>query len=114
MLEYYRGIIIMTSNRAQTMDRAFQSRIHLTLRYPDLGQAAKEHIWRYFITKTNPEAMITDESYSRLAQLPINGRQIKNVVKISMLLAAQEEEKISMDYIDTVLQATMELETDKS
>lgn len=113
MLEYYRGIIIMTTNRVETMDRAFQSRVHLTLRYPDLDPAAKEHIWRYFVAQTQDDsasAVLTDEVYGRLARLPMNGRQIKNTVKISMLLAAQEKQKLSIEYIDTVLQATMEME----
>lgn len=113
MMEYYRGIIIMTTNRVDTMDKAFQSRIHLTLRYPDLDPAAKEHIWRYFVAQTQADSVsaLTDEVYGRLAQLPLNGRQIKNTVKISMLLAAQEKQKFNIEYIDTVLQATMEMET---
>lgn len=114
MLEYYRGIIIMTSNRAETMDRAFQSRIHLTLRYPDLDPVAKENIWRYFVTRMKADVSLTDTDYGRLAQLPMNGREIKNVVKISTLLAAQEEAKLGIDYIDTVLQATTEIETEKA
>lgn len=113
MMEYYRGIIIMTTNRVDTMDKAFQSRIHLTLRYPDLDPEAKEHIWRYFVAQTQADSVsaLTDEVYGRLAQLPLNGRQIKNTVKISMLLAAQEKQKFNIEYIDTVLQATMEMET---
>lgn len=114
MLEYYRGIIIMTSNRAETMDRAFQSRIHLTLRYPDLEPTAKEHIWRYFVTQMKTDDTLTDDAYHRLAELPMNGRQIKNVVKISTLLAAQEGGKLSIDYIDTVLEAIMDMEIAKS
>lgn len=114
MLEYYRGIIIMTSNRAETMDRAFQSRIHLTLRYPDLEPAAKDHIWRYFVTQMKADVTLTEEAYHRLARLPLNGRQIKNVVKISTLLAAQDDVPLNIDYINTVLEATMELEPAKS
>jgi AAA+ superfamily predicted ATPase len=114
MLEYYRGIIIMTTNRVETMDKAFQSRIHLTLRYPDLDSAAKEHLWRYFVAQTQADSAITNEVYGRLAQLPLNGRQIKNTVKISMLLAAQEKEKLGIEYIDTVLQATMEMGTERT
>ncbi len=35
-LEYYEGIMFMTTNRADNMDAAFQSRIHVSLAYPDL------------------------------------------------------------------------------
>ncbi|RAL14132.1 uncharacterized protein BO97DRAFT_21087 [Aspergillus homomorphus CBS 101889] len=43
---FLRGVMIMTSNRADTMDQAFQSRILLTMYYPDLDSTAREHIWR--------------------------------------------------------------------
>ncbi|GJC77371.1 putative AAA domain-containing protein [Colletotrichum liriopes] len=46
LLEYHCGILIMTTNRADSIDRAFQSRIHLTLHYLDLDVKAREHIWR--------------------------------------------------------------------
>ncbi|TQN68631.1 ATP-dependent zinc metalloprotease FtsH, partial [Colletotrichum shisoi] len=52
LLEYHRGILVMTTNRADSIDRAFQSRIHLTLHYPDLDAAAKEHIWRQFVARS--------------------------------------------------------------
>ncbi|KAI1328446.1 hypothetical protein F5Y16DRAFT_419887 [Xylariaceae sp. FL0255] len=109
MLEYYRGILFMTSNRADTIDRAFKSRIHLTLQYPDLGKDAKSHIWRQFTRKSQSDTNLTDEDISSLAKLPLNGRQIKNVVKISTLLAGQENETLGIDQIRTVLEATGEV-----
>ncbi|EJT76581.1 hypothetical protein GGTG_06499 [Gaeumannomyces tritici R3-111a-1] len=48
LLEYYRGILIMATNRADVIDRAMHSRIDLTLHYPDLEPATKEQTWRQF------------------------------------------------------------------
>ena len=101
--------MFMTSNRADTIDQAFKSRIHLTLHYPDLDLVAKEHIWRQFTSQSKQgSSTLTDEVYRGLAQLPMNGRQIKNVVKISMLLAHQEKAHLSIQHIHTVLQVTRE------
>lgn len=108
LLEYYRGILLMTSNRADSIDRAFKSRVHLTLHYPDLPADAKEHIWRQFIAHSAQNDVLTDETYVRLAQLPINGRQIKNVVQIATLLAAQQQRSLGFEQIRTVLTATKE------
>ena len=99
----------MTSNRADTIDPAFQSRVHLTLHYPDLDSTAKEHIWRRFTVQSQKASTLTDESYARLAELPMNGRQIRNIVKIATLLAHQENTDLGIEQISTVLQATREI-----
>ncbi|PYH87854.1 P-loop containing nucleoside triphosphate hydrolase protein [Aspergillus ellipticus CBS 707.79] len=106
VLEYYRGVMIMTSNRADAIDQAFQSRIHLTLHYPDLDPAAREHIWRRGTARAKRQHVLTDEAFQRLAQLAMNGRQIKNTIRIAALLAAQEDTSLGMEQVDTVLLAT--------
>lgn len=110
MLEYYRGILFMTTNRADTLDKAFHSRIHLTLRYPDLDDAAKEHIWRHFSTISGDGTDFPAEAYERLAKLPMNGRQIKNTVKIATLLATRQKAPLGLEHVRAALQATQELQ----
>ncbi|PYH76899.1 P-loop containing nucleoside triphosphate hydrolase protein [Aspergillus uvarum CBS 121591] len=105
-LEYYRGIMIMTSNRADAIVRAFQSRIHLTLHYPDLGVAAKEQIWRRCMARVRCQHALTDEEFQQLALVAINGRQIKNTVRVAALLAAQRAMRLGVEQIYLVLRAT--------
>lgn len=38
MLEYYSGILFLTTNRVGTLDEAFKSRIHMSLYYPPLDR----------------------------------------------------------------------------
>jgi len=38
LLEYFQGILFLTTNRVETFDEAFQSRIHMALRYNDLDK----------------------------------------------------------------------------
>lgn len=99
----------MTTNRAEAIDRAFQSRIHLTLRYPGLTAEAKTTIWRQFVEGTRWAAgnTVADEQYQKLATLPINGREIKNIVKTAFLLASQEKSPLGLEHMKKVVDATM-------
>lgn len=99
----------MTTNRANSIDRTFKSRIHLTLQYPDLSIDTKEHIWRRFVGQSAEEDSITDQAYTRLAQLPINGREIKNTIKCAAMLAKKQDTSVGVDQIGIVLRATGEI-----
>ncbi|KAK3352876.1 cation channel-like protein [Lasiosphaeria hispida] len=84
-LEYFQGILFLTTNRVETFDDAFQSRIHIALRYDNLDHRAKKAIFKIFIERVrvlekmdlNP---FTDEDFNTLARHELNGRQIKNTV----------------------------------
>lgn len=49
VLEYYEGILILTTNRVGTFDEAFKSRILLSLHYEKLSKGQRKQIWRGFI-----------------------------------------------------------------
>ncbi|KAI6823013.1 hypothetical protein KC340_g11514 [Hortaea werneckii] len=49
LLEYFQGILFLTTNRVDTFDEAFQSRIHLPLRYGELSAKAKRRVWGMFL-----------------------------------------------------------------
>lgn len=100
--------MFMTTNRASSIDSAFQSRIHLTLHYPELELDAKRQIWRQFTSQLERDETMTDDTYYHLALLPMNGRQIKNTVKISALLAHKEKARLGSRHIRIVLHATCE------
>ncbi|OBT83812.1 hypothetical protein VE02_05515 [Pseudogymnoascus sp. 03VT05] len=48
ILEYYEGILILTSNRVGTFDEAFKSRIQVAIHYKDLTRISKKKIWQNF------------------------------------------------------------------
>ncbi|KAB5523822.1 cation channel-like protein [Coniochaeta sp. 2T2.1] len=50
-LEYFQGILFLTTNRVETFDDAFQSRIHIALRYDGLDLKAKKAIFKLFIER---------------------------------------------------------------
>lgn len=53
VLEYYEGIMFLTTNRVNTFDAAFQSRIHISLDYPELSIDSRKSVWRNFLTQHN-------------------------------------------------------------
>ncbi|KAL3299600.1 P-loop containing nucleoside triphosphate hydrolase protein [Colletotrichum asianum] len=102
-LEYYEGILFMTTNRVDNIDLAFQSRIHVSLEYPDLTVDSRRQIWRNFLEGATLKSEVTDEDLDDFATLSLNGRQIKNILKTSQLLAARKKSTLKRSFIDTVL-----------
>ncbi|KAL2024256.1 hypothetical protein VTK56DRAFT_9412 [Thermocarpiscus australiensis] len=103
-LEYYEGIMFMTTNRVDNIDAAFQSRIHVSIEYPDLTAASRRTIWTNFLRGSSLKSSLTDKDIAELAELKLNGRQIKNVLKTAQLLAARKKsETLDRKFIETVL-----------
>ncbi|TQS33202.1 hypothetical protein Golomagni_06460, partial [Golovinomyces magnicellulatus] len=86
VLEYYEGILILTSNRVGTFDEAFKSRIQLAIHYQNLDLAKRIRIWGNFITRLEylqEEAVdFADlkDNIDKLATNKMNGREIRNVI----------------------------------
>ncbi|CAL8582496.1 hypothetical protein XPA_008155 [Xanthoria parietina] len=89
-LEYYEGILFLTTNREHTIDPAFKSRIHLSIAYPPLSADARRELWNSFITRANrgqtPDWLST-AFLEYLTEQDINGREIKNVVRVGYSLS---------------------------
>ncbi|KAI0164351.1 P-loop containing nucleoside triphosphate hydrolase protein [Hypoxylon sp. FL1284] len=94
-LEYYQGILLLTTNQAEVIDEAFQSRIHLSLQYPSLDVAARLKIWKNFMANarqyTTIKVEVDDSDLYQLAKTALNGRQIKNTVSIAVKIATTSE-----------------------
>ncbi|KAI1371468.1 hypothetical protein F4677DRAFT_457170 [Hypoxylon crocopeplum] len=116
-LEYFQGILFLTTNRVQTFDDAFQSRIHIALRYDDLDVKAKKAIFKIFIERARAVAGIDlmpfdDDDLTSLARHNLNGRQIKNTVGTAQALAVNKGEPLSMRHIREVLNVQQNFEQD--
>ncbi|KAH9922160.1 P-loop containing nucleoside triphosphate hydrolase protein [Amylocystis lapponica] len=113
-LEYFRGIIFLTTNRVRVFDEAFQSRIHVSLRYQDLSPDARRKIWLAFMRKVNgdiPGGGLTAEELRELGEKKVNGRQIKNVVKTAGALAVGRQERFGYKHLIQVLDLMEEFTT---
>ncbi|KAF2642633.1 hypothetical protein P280DRAFT_478719 [Massarina eburnea CBS 473.64] len=52
ILEYYKGLLFLTTNRIGTFDEAFKSRIHISLFYPDFNLKTTLKFWKTVICQT--------------------------------------------------------------
>ncbi|KAI0062759.1 P-loop containing nucleoside triphosphate hydrolase protein [Artomyces pyxidatus] len=101
-LEYYQGIMILTTNMAEQFDRAFESRIHFSVAYPELGPAARRNIWNTFFVQASLD--VSDEELDTLAKHRINGRQIKNAFSSAKTISlANGSPRLTIEDVNVVL-----------
>lgn len=108
LLEYFQGILFLTTNRVETFDDAFQSRIHVALRYGELTVKAKKTVWKMFLelcrkSESCGVADFSEHDLDALSRHTLNGRQIKNVVRTAQALALNEKKTLTLDHIKRVL-----------
>ncbi|KAI0424190.1 hypothetical protein F5Y09DRAFT_347977 [Xylaria sp. FL1042] len=109
VLEYYNGLLFLTTNRVGTIDDAFKSRIHMSLYYPPLDKTQTRDIFRLNIAKLRE---IESQRHEMTGEPPLeinesqiiefagkhfeenarstgcwNGRQIRNAFQIASSLA---------------------------
>ncbi|RMD44136.1 hypothetical protein DV735_g1038, partial [Chaetothyriales sp. CBS 134920] len=117
LLEYFQGILFLTTNRVETFDEAFVSRIHLSLRYEELSTKARYRVWKLFLDKIKATegvkvGELTENDYKDLARRDVNGRQIKNLVRAAQALAVHQDEPLSMAHIKRVIDVAENFERD--
>lgn len=86
-LEYFKGILFLTTNRVGTFDEAFISRIHVQIYYPEFVDADRDKLWDTFFQKLEDDretTMRVQQSAKDYVQsqemrsLKWNGREIRN------------------------------------
>ncbi|KAF2799847.1 hypothetical protein K505DRAFT_230068 [Melanomma pulvis-pyrius CBS 109.77] len=117
LLEYYQGILFLTTNRVATFDEAFQSRIHMGIKYDNLTSKARQEIWKHHINKVvhmegQESVPFKDSDIEELSHKVLNGRQIKNNVKTAQSIALSEKEVFSIKHIKRVMKVQDDFEQD--
>jgi hypothetical protein len=84
LLDYYQGILFLTSNRPEVLDHAVLSRVMLKLHYPDLDKAARAVIWRTMLEAAG--LTLGEGTVEELAEAVLNGRQIRNLTRLARIL----------------------------
>lgn len=110
-LEYYDGILILTSNRVGTFDEAFKSRIQLALHYEKLTFSQRMQIWQNFIHRLDTlEEDVDVESIlagiKKLAKHEMNGRQIRNAITTARQLALFKKETLGVKHLEHSIQVS--------
>ncbi|KAI0905898.1 hypothetical protein F4823DRAFT_609280 [Ustulina deusta] len=103
VLEYYQGILFLTTNRVGKMDEAFRSRVHISLYYPPLSKDSMLDIFTENIklieSRTINRARVKKREILEFASNHYeynephtrwNGRQIRNAFHIAVALAEND------------------------
>lgn len=119
-LEYYQGVLFLTSNRGIQFDDAILSRIHLIIEYEDLSKEFRRGLWSTFLARARTmhgPALVEEHDLRRLESLALNGRevgsraplctshlltagQIKNIAAIAHALAEADANQVSYKYLE--------------
>ncbi|KAL2060901.1 hypothetical protein VTL71DRAFT_8953 [Oculimacula yallundae] len=112
-LEYFQGIIFLTSNRVSVFDQAIKSRIHLALQYTSPGKEVRRMLWEKHLAHVPAEDIDLDleEALATVEDTEMNGREISNAITTAKTLAKSEGSKLKLEYLQTIIQVWFEFET---
>ncbi|KAE9365610.1 P-loop containing nucleoside triphosphate hydrolase protein [Stipitochalara longipes BDJ] len=123
-LEFYDGILFLTTNRVGAFDDAFISRIHVKLYYPDFTDEERQRVWKTFIDKLMKDrghsirVSIDAKDFIRgreMREVKWNGREIRNAFQTAVALAEYDAEKDDEGKIlltDTHLRSIVDMSRD--
>ncbi|KAH8896765.1 ATPase [Thozetella sp. PMI_491] len=119
-LEYFRGIIFLTTNLYATIDHAFRSRVSLHLQFPPLTVEARKTVWKKFLGRVSSPPLqledgtmtaggpveLDDEDLGELAAWQLNGREIKNAVKMVTSWCSYKKYEMNLARLENGIKVT--------
>ena len=108
LLEYHQGVLFLTTNRVKEFDPAFHSRISIALKYSKLSKETRKQIWTNLLHSAN----VVGIDVNKLSEVEINGRQIKNTIRLSQGLAKQDGVPVDLSHIQTTLEISRQFKQD--
>jgi SpoVK/Ycf46/Vps4 family AAA+-type ATPase len=112
-LEYFRGIIFLTTNLYSTIDTAFRSRVNIHMLFEPLPPASRLVLWRKFLDrlpmesgKVRPLEGLERGDLEELAKWELNGREIKNAIKTVKMWCDCKEYDMSLLRLESGIKVT--------
>ena len=62
LIEYFQGVLFLTTNRVRSFDPAFQTRITVALKYKSLDENAREKVWKNLLGAAGQENAMEDRN----------------------------------------------------
>jgi SpoVK/Ycf46/Vps4 family AAA+-type ATPase len=104
LLEYHDGILFLTTNRVTEFDPAFESRVTVALKYDHLSESARQQVWKNLTRGLRCGVKPLD--YTALGAYVLNGRQIKNAVRLGVALALDQKLELSQELLQETIEIT--------
>ncbi|KAI4595628.1 hypothetical protein KJ359_006617 [Pestalotiopsis sp. 9143b] len=101
-IEYFSGLLFLTTNRVGYIDEAFLSRVHEIIHFHPLGEASRKVLWKSLLDKVHrdrPDKIqihmeaITYLEPEEMLQIDWNGREIRNAMQTAIALAKKDAKK---------------------
>ena len=89
LLERFQGIMFLTTNRAAELDDAFRSRISMIIPYTNFDLDTRLKVWKSLLTVANVQ-MSDSDIHNLATKYDINGRQIKNAIRLVQCMQHDE------------------------
>ena len=105
LLEYHPGILFLTTNRVTEFDPALESRVTVALKYSALSKEARAQVWRNMTARVSC-GVSKDLDFEKLGKYPLNGRQIKNSVRLAVALALDGKQPLDQATIEETVEVT--------
>jgi AAA+ superfamily predicted ATPase len=98
-LEYYRGVLFLTTNRDLAFDDAMCSRISLFLYYEKHDEDQRKTIWTRMLERVGLDG--TPNELAEFAKPQLNGREIRNIMKTAHTLSRSKNdgEKLEINHV---------------
>lgn len=131
-LEYYQGVLFLTSNRGIDFDDAILSRIHMVIEFKGLTEDSRKDLWTTFLSKActiQGPAAVQEDEIQLLASKNLNGRevgpaksssgflltfvnQIKNIAAIAHAIAEVDESRVRYEHIKLAAESNEKFSTE--
>jgi SpoVK/Ycf46/Vps4 family AAA+-type ATPase len=118
-LEFFKGVLFLTTNRVGQFDDAFISRIHVQINYADFSDEERQQVWKTFIDKLNTDLgdhlrlTIDAKEYINSKEVQAvrwNGREIRNGELLATILRlVLEFEARELTFRNTAIQTAVAL-----
>jgi AAA+ superfamily predicted ATPase len=107
-LEYFKGIIFLTTNLYSTIDVAFRSRVNIHLVFSPLSFSSRLLLWDKFLARlpTDVQAKLGEGEIEELAKWKLNGREIKNAIKTVRTWCACKGFEMSLTRLEAGIKVT--------
>ncbi|KAK9780209.1 putative AAA family ATPase [Seiridium cardinale] len=122
VLEYYRGVMILTTNQIAQFDVAVQSRINVAFKYDSLTSKQAVQIFKKFLKQYSDNKMVCMEEWDnintwcerKLPKREFDGRQIRNVITSAVGIAASRDDKLRVSHLEEVVEIVSDFKQELS
>jgi hypothetical protein len=116
-IEYQETIMFLTTNRVESLDPAFASRISVAVHYQQFSAETRRLVWASLLRAAGAHKAIENDSddgsdgglREKIWALDLNGREIRNAIRVAQTLAKRDNAQVSFEHLHKATSVTTAL-----